>query len=213
MRKAFYNCPIHNGSMAMSKCYFITDVRHFKNDLSQYMTLLCGRRMLCWEFGQQRKNAGVRNVSPQVYPGALQGRVLVTSLRPFYRRVTCNYKIGWSKAILSSQCNFYISSTAYLFSKNIPNCVPPSGSHFKIRKECDILLEASHSTKIAQHINIWTNWPTCSKCVLTDVVVSRIEAETKWTPVRRGHFDMHFREWKWLNYDWNFPEVCSHGSN
>ena len=31
----------------------------------------------------------------------------------------------------------------------------------------------------------------------------------KWTPFRRRHFQMHFREWKYMNFDWNFIEVCS----
>ena len=36
-----------------------------------------------------------------------------------------------------------------------------------------------------------------------------IEAETKWTPFHRRHFEVHFLEWKCLNSDWNFIEVCS----
>ena len=36
-----------------------------------------------------------------------------------------------------------------------------------------------------------------------------IEAETKWTPFRRRHFEVHFLEWKCLNSDWDFIEVCS----
>ena len=30
---------------------------------------------------------------------------------------------------------------------------------------------------------------------------------------RRRHFQMHFLEWKCMNFDWNFTEVCSWGSN
>ena len=37
----------------------------------------------------------------------------------------------------------------------------------------------------------------------------QIEAETKWTPFRRRHLQMHFLEWKCLISDWNFTEVCS----
>ena len=40
-----------------------------------------------------------------------------------------------------------------------------------------------------------------------------IEAETKWTPFRRRHFEVHFIEWKCLNSDWNFIEICSEGFN
>ena len=35
----------------------------------------------------------------------------------------------------------------------------------------------------------------------------------KWTSFRRRHFQMHFLEWKCLNSEWNFTEVCSQGSN
>ena len=31
----------------------------------------------------------------------------------------------------------------------------------------------------------------------------------KWTPFRRRHFQMHFLQWKCLNSDYNFTEVCS----
>ena len=33
------------------------------------------------------------------------------------------------------------------------------------------------------------------------------------TPFRRRHFQMNFLEWKCMNTDWNFTEVCSSGSN
>ena len=36
-----------------------------------------------------------------------------------------------------------------------------------------------------------------------------IEAETKWTPFSRRHFEVHFLEWKCLNSDWKFIEFCS----
>ena len=34
-----------------------------------------------------------------------------------------------------------------------------------------------------------------------------IEAETEWPPFTRRHFQMHFLEWKCMNFDWNFTEV------
>ena len=36
---------------------------------------------------------------------------------------------------------------------------------------------------------------------------------TKWPPFRRLHFQMFFREWKVLYFDWNFTNICSEGSN
>ena len=35
------------------------------------------------------------------------------------------------------------------------------------------------------------------------------EAETRWPPFRRRHFQMHILEWKCMNYDWKITEVCS----
>ena len=36
---------------------------------------------------------------------------------------------------------------------------------------------------------------------------------SKWPPFSRRHFQMHFLEWKCMNFDWDFTEVCSQGSN
>ena len=33
--------------------------------------------------------------------------------------------------------------------------------------------------------------------------------DKKWTPFCRRHVQVHFLEWKCLNSDWNFTEVCS----
>ena len=37
--------------------------------------------------------------------------------------------------------------------------------------------------------------------VCSAMVSFHIEAETKWTPFRRRHIQMHFREWKCMNFD------------
>ena len=36
-----------------------------------------------------------------------------------------------------------------------------------------------------------------------------IEAEAKWTPFHRQHFQMYFLEWKCMNFAYDFTEVCS----
>ena len=36
---------------------------------------------------------------------------------------------------------------------------------------------------------------------------------TKWPPFRRRHIQMHFREWKCMNCELNFIEICSLRSN
>ena len=40
-----------------------------------------------------------------------------------------------------------------------------------------------------------------------------IEAETKWPWFSRQYLQMHFLEWKYMNFDWNFAEACVKGSN
>ena len=45
------------------------------------------------------------------------------------------------------------------------------------------------------------------------IFMLNIEAETTWPPFSRRHFEMHFLEWKYINYDCDFTEVCSQGSN
>ena len=36
---------------------------------------------------------------------------------------------------------------------------------------------------------------------------------TRWPPFCRKNFQMHFWLWKWLNFEYNFSEVCSQASN
>ena len=41
--------------------------------------------------------------------------------------------------------------------------------------------------------------------------LEHIGPETKWPPFCRGHFHMHFLQWKCLNFNYNFAEVCLQG--
>ena len=40
-----------------------------------------------------------------------------------------------------------------------------------------------------------------------------IEAKTKWPPSHRRYFQIHFLEWKLLDFKWYFIEMCSLWSN
>ena len=57
-----------------------------------------------------------------------------------------------------------------------------------------------------------TDGKSNGKCLFFTVkslsTVADIEAETKWLPFSR-HFQMHFLEWKYVNFDLDFIEVCS----
>ena len=56
--------------------------------------------------------------------------------------------------------------------------------------------------------SILTSWFNTYNGTVTSTVW-HIEAKTKWTPFGRRHFEVHFLEWKCLNSNWNFIEVCS----
>ena len=44
--------------------------------------------------------------------------------------------------------------------------------------------------------------------MVENVILWHIEAETKRPPFSRRHLQMHFHEWKCMNFDSNFTEVC-----
>ena len=54
----------------------------------------------------------------------------------------------------------------------------------------------------------------CNGNSYTGKMVSlHIGAKIKWLPFRRQYFQMHFLEWKCMNFDQDFTEVCSWVSN
>ena len=55
-------------------------------------------------------------------------------------------------------------------------------------------------------LKFWLCAKFCT-CLLGWKIYWHIETETKWTPFRRRHFEVHFFVWKCLNSDWNFIEV------
>ena len=46
-----------------------------------------------------------------------------------------------------------------------------------------------------------------------DLNFKHLSPWTKWPAFRRQYFQVHFREWKLLYFDWYFIEFCSLGSN
>ena len=52
----------------------------------------------------------------------------------------------------------------------------------------------------------------CLQIVLASMCL-HIQAGTKWPPFPRWHFQVYFLEWKFMNFKWNFTEICSLGSN
>ena len=59
---------------------------------------------------------------------------------------------------------------------------------------------------VKRTLTLWDVFPK-------DLINKHIEANTKWPPFRRRHFQMHFLEWILLNYNFNYTEACSLWSN
>ena len=57
---------------------------------------------------------------------------------------------------------------------------------------------------------MYNTWPNTSRCLIAITWDTYIEAEAKWRPLTR-HFQLHFLEWKCMNFDQVFTEVCSTG--
>ena len=51
------------------------------------------------------------------------------------------------------------------------------------------------------YIGLWYNG--------TQLYLQHTEAKTRWPSFSRRHFQMHFIEWRCLNFAWYFTEVCS----
>ena len=50
-------------------------------------------------------------------------------------------------------------------------------------------------------------------CLVLQAITITHWGRDKWPPLFRRHFQMHFLEWKCVNLDEDFTEVCSQGSN
>ena len=60
------------------------------------------------------------------------------------------------------------------------------------------------------HCSSCTNYRygyTCNKHL--NIEALHIETETKCPPFSRRHCETHFLEWRCMNFDWEFSEVCS----
>ena len=93
---------------------------------------------------------------------------------------------------------------------------------FKQNHFYDLLMSHVHSLtrqKRAFHAYITTNTNLSIAWIVELIVMSLIIwlqtpqlthlTLAKWPPVRRRRFQMHFLEWKCMNFDLNFIEVCS----
>ena len=61
----------------------------------------------------------------------------------------------------------------------------------------------TNSARKIKHTAVFILWRYYS------VRTEHIEAKVKLPPFCRPHFQMHFLEWKCINFTWNFTEICS----
>ena len=59
--------------------------------------------------------------------------------------------------------------------------------------------------------NLGSSFSTALDGICKRSSCKHIEAETKWPPYCRQHFQMHFLEWKYMNFNYNFTEIYSQG--
>ena len=77
------------------------------------------------------------------------------------------------------------------------------------------LAPCGQTMKITKHSSERLMYVTGSRAVVKDSAITDTDAWlthlpwTKWLPFHRQYFQMHFREWNVLYFDWNFTEVCS----
>ena len=93
------------------------------------------------------------------------------------------------------QWNFNRNSNIFIEENTFENVV------------CKMLLISSRPQCVNNMDGIVLNFTVQYSC---DIPLERLfntEAETKWTPFTRRHFQMHFLEWKYVNFNWDFTEV------
>ena len=83
---------------------------------------------------------------------------------------------------------------------------------FIIASEIGLLDDVNEEnfTEIAQELYVWYEIKINDySCLFQGPMSQHIEAETNWTPFRRQHFQMHFLEWKYMNFAPDFTEISS----
>ena len=95
----------------------------------------------------------------------------------------------------------------YLKSHSMHNTQNMKLEHGSFSNEEFVLFFWGLNTLFRIHIS----WPHLIPLHLLEPKYQHIEVETKWRPFYRWPVQMHFLEWKCMNFDWNFTEVYSLG--
>ena len=98
----------------------------------------------------------------------------------------------WHQIATSHCCNYVLSVTrthSIIIIKNVVNTLM-----FPVE---NLLLTWSP-------VRLLPSWPRAQK-------LNTMQLRRKWSILWKQYFQMHFREWKLLNFNWNFIEICSWG--
>ena len=103
----------------------------------------------------------------------------------------------WHQSIWRREWHYYFLTLWHTFDQKSP---------FKITAlKIGIYIFVGFVARVEDVNNSWVycDW----------IRILHIETETKWPPFSRRHFQVHFLEWKYINFDYDFTEVSFQGSN
>ena len=108
--------------------------------------------------------------------------------------------MGWQRRVTIKTCSRRFVCAQWISNEN-KYC---RWSRISVCKYAEL---RTQSVPSVLNILQWVRW--CVLPVWSDAVASllHIEAEIKWQPFSRRHFEMHFLEWKCMNFAYDFTEV------
>ena len=111
----------------------------------------------------------------------------------------------WRKVSRAQSSKKHMTAAPYIMNGASPGDIWPENRQIGERRRYHPMVEISYprrSTKQVVFISILCQIVAIVVYVLLCLcVILHIEAETKWSPFFRRHFQMHFREWKCMNFD------------
>ena len=125
--------------------------------------------------------------------------------------------LSWNNSPNAADSRIHVVSFCNSDSKG--NCISnwrlQNGSHFSMPQSERYLRIVTKNRRRCGPLH-----STCRRYQIAALHVSVVQkqcigavAETKWPPFCRRSFQMHFLEWKYMNFNQYFTEVCSQGYN
>ena len=127
---------------------------------------------------------------------------------PSHYLTQCWNIVNWT---LSNKLQWNPNRNSYIFiHKNAFENVICEMASSLFRRQC---VNTILSFMCHRNHTIWLDFENILIITNRQMLVLTHWGRDNWTPFRRRHFQMHFLEWKYINFDQNFTEVCSWGSN